>query len=243
MSTRRLCLAAALTLAAAGASAQGRDTKFKLLVDGVYGMKIDYAESRSFQEFAETGSLDVDYSNDAGPGFMGALQFDFVPRFGIRVGFSAVKKDGAATYEGSFPHPLYFNRARSVSGEIAGTEYKETAVHLDAVFTAPAGRLDFSLFAGASRTKVEADLAGNVNKNEVYPFDEVSVSLVGFGASDTPIGFNGGAGLDFRFSDHLAFGAQFFYSSAKAKLVSPAGGTIEIDAGGSHATAGLRILF
>ncbi len=243
MNTKGLCLATVVTLLASGASAQGRDTRFKLLLDGVYAFKTDYSESRSFQEFVEDGSLDVDYVNDAGPGFMGALQWDFVPRFGLRMAFSSVKKDGAASFEGRFPHPLYFDRPRSVSGQIAATSYKETAGHLDLVFSASAGRLDFSLFAGASQTKVEADLAGSPAKNEVYPFDEVSVTIDRVRLSDKPTGWNGGAGLDFRFTDHVAFGAQFFYSAAKAKLVSPAGGTIEIDAGGPQVTAGLRLLF
>jgi opacity protein-like surface antigen len=237
-----LSLAAAWAIVAPPASGQARP-KFKLLLDGVYAFKVDYRESRSFVEFVENGRLDVDYANDPGPGFGAALQYDFVSAVGIRAAFSYVKRDGSARFEGSFPHPLYFDRPRSAQGELAGLSYKETSGHLDLVYTARAGRLELSLFAGGTAIKAEADLAGSVQKDEVFPFDAVSVSLTTVSASDSRIGWNGGAGLDVRFSDHVAFGAQFFYSRATARLPTAGGGTIELDAGGPHVTAGLRFLF
>lgn len=243
MNTKRLGLAAALLALTGGASAQSSDTKFKLLLDGLYAFKLDYNESRSIEEFAETGSLDVDYANEAGPGFGGALQFNFTPRFGIRAAGTYVKRDGTASFDASLPHPLYFNQPRSASGELSGLAYKETSGHLDLVLSGRSGRLDFSVFAGGSVIKVEADLVGGLEKTEVYPFDEVDVTLRAAPVSDSPIGFNAGAGIDYRFSDRVGFGAQFFYSRAKAKLAAADGATIEVDAGGPHVSAGLRFMF
>jgi opacity protein-like surface antigen len=237
-----LGFAVASAIVAWPASAQGRP-KFKLLLDGVYGTRVDFRESRSFEEFVEAGRLDVDYANDAGPGLAAALQYDFVSALGIRVGLTYAKRDGRGRFEGSFPHPLYFNRHRSASGELAGVSYEETSGHLDLVYTARAGRLDLSLFAGGSLIEAQAELAGNVEKNEVFPFDEVRVSLPTVSASDSSFGWNGGAGLDVRFSRHVAFGAQFFYSRATARLPTAAGASIALEAGGSHVTAGLRFLF
>lgn len=243
MDTKRLGLAAALLALSGAASAQSADTKFKLLLDGLYAFELDYSESRSFDEFAETGSIDVDYANDAGPGFAGALQYNFTPRFGVRAGASYVKRDSTASFEASLPHPLYFRQPRSASGELSGLAYKETSGHLDLVVGGSSGRLDFSVFAGGSLIKVEADLLGSLEKTEVYPFDEVEVTLRAAPVSDSPFGFNAGAGLDYRFSDRVGFGAQFFYSRAKAKLAAADGATIEVDAGGAHVTAGLRFMF
>jgi opacity protein-like surface antigen len=243
MTPKGIAITLVLALGAAGASAQSADTKFKLLVDGLYGFSIDYSESRSFEEFAESGSVDVDYTNDAGPGFGGALQYSFTPRFGVRAGASYVKRDGSASFTASMPHPLYFDQPREASGELTGLSYKETSVHLDLVVGGRSGPLDFSLFAGGSLIKVEADLASSLDKTEVYPYDEVDASLRTTSASDSPFGFNVGAGLDYRFSDRFAFGAQFFYSAAKAKLPAADGATLEVDAGGAHVTAGLRFMF
>lgn len=243
MNTKRFGLAVVLALLAGSASAQSSDTKFKLFLDGVYAFKIDYSEARSFDEFAETGSLNVDYTNDAGPGFAGALQFNFTPRFGLRAGASFVSRDGQARFSASLPHPLYFNQPRSAEGDISGLSYKETAIDVDLVVGGQSGKLDFNLFAGGSSVKVEADLVGGLQKTEVYPYDEVEVTLPTASASDSPFGFNVGAGLDYRFSDRVAFGAQFVYRSAKAKLEAADGATIEVDAGGPQVSAGLRFMF
>jgi opacity protein-like surface antigen len=243
MNSGRIGLSLVVAFLAADASAQPADTRFKLLVDGVYAFKLDYGEARSFEEFAEAGSLAVDYANEAGFGFGGGLQFDLTPRIGARAFVSYVNRDGTASFEASLPHPLYFDQPRSVSGELSGLAYKETSFDLDLVFTGRSGPLDFSLFAGGSLIKVEADLAGRLVKNEAYPYDEVDASLGTASVSDSPIGFNAGAGLDFRFSARVAFGAQFLYRNAKAKLATSDGGTLELDAGGPHVTAGLRFMF
>ena len=235
---------AALALLARPAGAQDRDPKFKLFVDGVYAFKLDYTESRSFEEFTEIGSASVDYAQDAGPGFGVAFQWRFLQRLAVRGAFTYVMRDGTAHYDASFPHPLYLNRPRSVGGEVPGLSEKETSVHFDLVFTGQAGRVDFSLFGGGSLIKVEAELLTSFTRNEVYPFDEVTVTAVGQATvSDTPFGFNVGAGADWRLSSRVAVGAQFFFSRAKAKLATPSGGSLEIDAGGPHVTLGVRLMF
>ena len=128
----------------------------------------------------------------------------------------------------------------SAEGDISGLSYKETAIDVDLVVGGQSGKLDFNLFAGGSSVKVEADLVGALQKTEAYPYDEVSVTLPTASVSDSPFGFNVGAGLDYRFSDRVAFGAQFVYRSAKAKLETTDGATIEVDAGDVEAGFGER---
>jgi opacity protein-like surface antigen len=90
---------------------------------------------------------------------------------------------------------------------------------------------------------VEADLTDSIQKAETYPYDTVSItSVTSTTVSDSPFGFNVGAGIDFRLSDHVALGAQFLFSRAVARLEAP-GSTIEVDAGGGHVTGGVRIKF
>lgn len=243
MSIGRIGTGLVLALLADGAQAQGRDAKFKLLLDGLYGFELEYGETRSFQEFAETGSLDVNYASDAGPGFGVGLQWNPTPRFGLRASGTFVKRDGSASFVGRLPHPLYFNRPREVAGELTGLAYKESSGHLDLVFAAGSGKLDVSLFAGGSLIKVQADLAGRLEKTEAYPYDEIDASLRPTSVSDSPFGFNAGIGLDYLFSDRLAFGAQFFFSRATAELATSDGASLEVDAGGPHVSAGLRLMF
>jgi len=47
---------------------------FTVLLDGVYGLSIEFDETRTFEEFVEEGSLDNHYAFDAGFGAYGALQ-------------------------------------------------------------------------------------------------------------------------------------------------------------------------
>jgi len=228
----------------APSQAHTRDTKFKLLLDGGIGFSIDYSESRTFQEFVETGSLTTSYTNKSGPGFLGGLEYALTQHVGLRAAFSYMTRDGSASWTGSFPHPLYFNQPRSASGDVTSLSYSETSVHLDAVFTTRAGPLDLSLFGGGSLIKVSADLLGTPQKTETYPFDQVTITAVPtVSASDSPIGLNVGGGVDYRINQRFAVGAQGLFSRAKAKLPSPGGGTVEVDAGGFHVTGGLRIRF
>jgi len=234
---------AALAFLARPAGAQQQEAKFKVLVDGVYASKLDYTETRTFEEFTETGSATVDYSQDAGLGFGVAFQWRFLQRLAARGTVTYVTRDGTAHYDASFPHPLYLNRPRSATGEVPGLSHKETSVHFDLVFAPRAGRVDFSLFAGGSLIKVETELLTSFTRNEVYPFDEVTVTVGQATVSDTPFGFNVGAGADWRLSSRVAVGAQFFFSRATAKLATPSGGSLEIDAGGPHITVGVRFMF
>lgn len=228
----------------AASKGQTRDSKFKLLLDGGIGFSIDYSESRTFQEFVETGSLTANYTNKSGPGFLGGLEYALAEHFGIRASFSYMTRDGSASWTGSFPHPLYFNQPRSASGDLSSLSYSETSAHLDAVFTTRAGPVDVSLFGGGSLIKVSADLIASVQKTETYPFDQVTITSVPTAsASDSPIGLNVGAGVDYKINQRFGVGVQGLFSRAKAKLPSPAGGTVDVDAGGFHVTGGLRIRF
>jgi len=217
---------------------------FTVLLDGVYGLSLEFDETRTFEEFVEEGSLDNHYAFDAGFGAYGALQYDFVRGLGVRAAFSFVKRTGTAEFQGSFPHPFFFGRHREASGEVADLSHTETSGHLDLVYTAHAGAVAVSLFAGGSVVKVEADLIGTIEKSEAFPYDTVDITgVTQTTANDSPFGYNVGAGIDFRISDNVGLGAQFFYSHAVAHLEAAPDSSIEVDAGGGHVTAGVRIRF
>ena len=220
------------------------EMRFTVLLDGVYGLSLEFDETRTFEEFVEEGSLDNHYAFDAGFGAYGALQYEFVRGLGVRAAFSYVKRTGTADFQGRFPHPFFFGQHREASGEVGELSHTETSGHLDLVYTAHAGAIAFSLFAGGSIVNVEADLIGSIEKSEAFPYDTVNITgVTQTTATDSPFGYNVGAGLDFRISDSVGLGAQFFYSHAVARLEAAPDGSIEVDAGGGHVTAGLRIRF
>src|SRR6185295_3169190 len=121
---------------------------------------------------------------------------------------------------------------------------KETAGHLNVVFFGHSGDLDLSAWGGVSLFQVEGDILTDVQYSEAYPYDTVTVTGTPTAKiDDSPIGFNVGGSVDFRFSKTIGLGVQARYSHAKAKLAGGDGPEIEVDAGGFQVGGGLRIYF
>src|SRR4029077_19967420 len=63
---------------------------------------------------------------------------------------SRFSKETAGTVSAQIPHPFFFNRARTVSGDASGLTRDETAVHLQALWMLPFGsRWRLALGGGA----------------------------------------------------------------------------------------------
>jgi hypothetical protein len=247
----RLVTASFLAAAATHAHAQSEDVladkKFRLVLNGAFGAgELAFSESRPFTLYLEPTTLDVQYEEQAGPGLDLGLQFNLVRHLGVLAGFSSVNRDGTGSYSTALPHPLYFNRPRSVSGSINALKYSETAGHLDLAVTGAAGAFEFTAFAGATFFQVKADVADAIQYSQAYPYDTVTAtSLPTKTLSDSPIGFNAGARLDFGFGKTRRFGlaAQARFSRATVKLVPTEGSSLSFDAGGLLASAGIRVAF
>ncbi|HUL78811.1 MAG TPA: hypothetical protein VL691_16220, partial [Vicinamibacteria bacterium] len=145
------------------------------------------------------------------------------------------------------PHPLYLNQPRTASASLSGYGYTEGAIDADVAFARAAGHLDWALFAGATLFQVEADLLGTPTYDEKYPYDTLAIaSTPSTRATDSPVGFNAGGRLDYRFGSSRRFGAgvQVRYSTASVKLKAvPAATEAGFDAGGLSIGAGLRVYF
>ena len=118
---------------------------------------------------------------------------------------------------------------------------------LDARTDRAAGHLDWALFAGATLFQVEADLLQRPTYDDVYPYDELSITATpSTTVKESPTGFNVGGRLDYRFGRSRRFGAgvQVLYSTASVKLkAEPAASEARFDAGGLSVGAGLRVSF
>jgi opacity protein-like surface antigen len=224
----------------------GAETRTALSLSGLYGLgSSSFRESRTFTQFAEAGRFDAGYQADPGPGFEGAVRQMLGRRFGLAVALGYLKRNESVAFSAALPHPLYFGRPRPASGSRSGMSYTETAGHLDLVFVPASGRhLEASLFAGVSLIKVRADLIDHIEYTQTYPYDTVTaVSAPSATIQDNPFGFNVGASLDGRLSQHIALGAQGRFSRAKARLHPSPGNTLGFDAGGFQIGAGIRFLF
>ena len=253
MSTRvtRFALLAALVAAPGTLGAQdepapvGEESRFTLMLDGAFDLgSLDFTDSRSFELFEENARFDARYEVGTGTGAGGGLQFAITPLIGVMASVSITNRDAEVAFAASLPHPLFFDQPRAVSGSVSGLSYKEQSIHVSLTLGGSTGKLDFTGFGGATFFKVEADLVGSIDFDQIYPFD--TVTLTGTSrvrAEDSPVGFHIGGRLDYRFSRHVGLGAQLRYSRAKAELSIPDVTSVEVDAGGAQAAVGIRFYF
>jgi hypothetical protein len=220
-------------------------SRFRFLVNGAFEpASLDYSEQRKFTEFVEESRIDAQYKDKAGPGFDLGLQFNFNRRVGVSASYSLVSRKGTGTYAADLPHPLYFNQFRKVSGNLSGLEYRENAGHLDLVGNLGSGKLGLAVFAGATLFSVQADLVDTIQYTHTYPYDAVTITGVPTKkVKDSPVGFNAGVRFDYKLGKTFGLGAQVRFSRATVKLVPTQGNSLDFEAGGLQAGAGLRVAF
>jgi opacity protein-like surface antigen len=226
--------------------AGGPAGRFTVTVIGLVGPpKLTFDESASFQQFVEAGTLEASHSNDLGIGGEVGLRYRFRERMGAEASFSFQKRDGTADFTARFPHPFFFNRHRVAEGSVDGLSYRELAGHLDFVYEKGSDKLTYAVFGGVSFFfNVEADVVGLPEYEHSFPFDTVAVTSVPIlGPSKSALGFNVGGDVGYRLTDRLDAGVRIRFSRAKVELDAAEGSTVELDAGGFSAGAGVRIRF
>jgi hypothetical protein len=256
-----VALLGALASSSSPALAQATDTtpvdlgplppRVRIVVNAAYwtGSGPTFRDTRQFEEYVEQTTIRTSYATQSGAfGPDASLQVSVFRGLGILVGYTQVSRDQTGTVDVTRPNPLYFDRPRQASAEIDDYRYRERAFHLDLAYGRSAGRqFDWSLFAGVSLFRVEADLLDSPVYDDVYPYDELRIqSTPGKRARSSPTGFNLGGRLDYRFggSGRFAVGVQFLYSTARVELqASPEAEKASFDAGGFQVGAGVRLYF
>jgi opacity protein-like surface antigen len=241
-------LALALSLLARPALADdpNRDdpNRFKILLGGGYQFgTATFEEAASYALYQEAAAIDTAYSAGSAPGLDLGAQFNALKHVGFAAALTIYSRDLEGADNASFPHPFFYNQPRLAAGTVSGKQ-KETAGHVNVVVLGRKGHVDLSTWAGVSFFKVECDLVQNVLYDQIYPYDSVTVTSTPIArVSDSPVGFNVGAGADWRFARHVGAGAQARYAHAKAKLGVPNATPVEVDAGGFHLGLGIRFFF
>jgi hypothetical protein len=237
-------IAVALLALAAPARAADDPYRIKVLVGGGFQLGTQsFGQTISLDQYQETATITGDYGAGTAPGADLGVQWNAFKHVGFSVAGTIYSRDLDVTYDASFPNPLFFDKPRSATGTVSGTQ-KETAVHANVVAFGRSGAVDLSAWAGVSFFKVEADLLQNVLYSQSYPYDTVTVTSAPTAkASDSPVGFNLGASADWRFARRVGVGLQARYARATAKFAVPNAPTAEVHAGGFQVGLGLRFYF
>jgi hypothetical protein len=219
--------------------------RVRILVNGLYNPTgIGFSDTSSFTSFLEEGTSTRSYDGGKGIVFEVGAIVGIHEGLGVMGSLELYQTDFDAVFEESLPHPLYFERPRTVSGEVTGLEYSEQVVHIDAVYTREFPKLTVDVFGGPSFFFTSTEILDTVTTTSEYPFDEAAVtSTSNRTIDDNPIGFNAGGALTWRLTEVVGIAVQARYSRATLGIAREGGEEIELDAGGFRVGGGIRLSF
>jgi hypothetical protein len=206
----------------------------------------DFGETVTFTENAESGTFSTDYEVKSGPAFNVSVGAGLWRNIGVGVGVTRFSKNTPTVLSASVPHPFFFNRPRSVDGDVAGLNREELAVHVQARATfVPNPRIQAVVFAGPSFFKVKQDVVNDFEVSETYPFDTATFSRgLTREVDESKIGFNVGADVGYFFTRQVGVGGSVQWAGTTIDAPASSGtGTFDIKAGGLQVGGGLRLRF
>jgi hypothetical protein len=192
-------------------------------------------------DFAEAAVIDTAYTTRAIPGFDAGGGVRVWRNLAVGLDVSRFSKASAGSVDAQIPHPFFFNRARTVTGDASGLTRDETAVHVQALWMVPLNdRWRLALAGGPSWFSVGQDLVSDVSVTQTYPYDTATfASATTVHRSASRVGFNAGADVSYRVRPHVGVGGGVTFSRASVPLDD----TVTVDAGGVRVIGGLRFGF
>lgn len=193
----------------------------------------------------ESGSTDVAYPIESGAIVDAGAAVRLWRGLGAGVAVSRFSHEGVAPTRSLVPHPFFFRRFREVIGDARGIERNEMAVHLQAQYALPpAGPVQVVVMGGPSVLRVEQTIVTRVNYTEEYPYDEAAFSGADTRRVDgSAAGFNVGADVRWMVTRHVGAGVLVRYTRATIDLAVADTRAREVEAGGAHIAAGVRLAF
>ena len=164
---------------------------------------------------------------------------------GFGIGVSRFGRSDPVPVSAQAPHPLHFNRHRSIAGMSSPLARSETAIHLQARVMAPAtDSVTVTVFGGPTVFNVKQQLVADVRFSHEYPYDAVRFSgAVHTREAGSSAGFNLGADVAYYLHSNVGLGLLVRYSRAALELHSADDAALDVRAGGLHAAGGLRLRF
>ena len=206
----------------------------------------DFGETVSFLENAENGTFSTDYDVKSGPALNISAGATIWRNIGVGVGVTRFSKSTPISLSASVPHPFFFNRAATMSGEVGGLKREELAVHVQARATfTPTPKIQAVVFGGPSFFSVKQGIVNDFEITETYPYDTATFSQgVTTTVDESKVGFNVGADVGYFFTRQVGVGGSIQWAATTIDAPASGGtGTFEIKAGGLQAGGGLRLRF
>lgn len=249
--TMRAALIAAVLVGAslpAYAQTPWEDRVFVNLSFGVDTGSEEISRSSTFTVYNEQGSIETTGTFGSFGIFDFAVGARVINNFAIGLAYHAGDTTGSGTYSASVPHPLFFDRPRTVTGSFDDAKRDEHATHLMFGYVLPLGeKYDVMVYVGPSWFHVSQQLVTNVTFTEVGPpYTDITVlpaiETVKKGATGYNVGVDGSYFLYTTDSYRIGVGGFLRFTGATADL-DVTGGTVSTDLGGTQLGFGARLRF
>lgn len=201
-----------------------------LAVGGGYRVTdASFTGSATKQIHAELGAYSTRYDVKPGIALDVSAGFALWRSFGIKLGLSTYQATTPGSFQAQIPHPFFFNRPRSVSGQASALQRRETALdlHVAGIF-APSRRVTVMVGAGPTFFSIKQDFVTDFTYGESYPYDTATFRSVSTKAeTESRMGFGAGAtvGVFLTKVVGIAAAAQF----AATEIQFPAAGDTPTD--------------
>lgn len=243
---RRLLACAVLALSAQPAFAQGAWTgRARVSFSG--GVQVDttrLSESITLTKNVELAPISAEMPKAAAPFIDGGVAVRLAGNIGVGLSISYLTNKDDADVTADIPHPFFFNRQRSISGQATDVQHNELATHLDLVYLVVSPRIDLALSGGASFFSVEQDFVSDVVYADVYPYDTASfVRAELTREKESKTGYNVGADVTWKLTPRWGIGGLLRFSRARIPFTIGDLDLGTITAGGLQAGAGIRVIF
>lgn len=233
--------------AAQGMGAATDDRVFMTIGFGVESGTSDTNDTKSYTLYDEAATTTVNTAWTSGSIFEGSLAVRVIRNFTVGVAYHQETNTTDAAISGSAPHPVFFNRPRSFTGEAGGLYRRENAAHLTFGWVVPVNdKLDVHVTAGPSFFRLQQDVVSDVTIAEGAGFTTVVAQPLVVEQKRSVVGFNAGADATYILwqNDNVRLGAGGFVRFAGATtdvrlLVSD----VETKVGGVQFGFGGRIRF
>ena len=204
-----------------------------------------FGSTTQVEEFFETGSRTVNYTTARRPALDAGAGVRVIRRLFVGGAVSAFAGVTSGDLTAEIPHPLQFNRKRSLSAPVADLERQELGFHIQAATLVPISRrLRVLIAGGPTLFRVRQELISAISYEQEFPYETVAF---GSAATEfqarTAVGFHAQAGLTALFSRRLGADVLVRYSKAKTAFDGSDGSTFDAEVGGVQLGIGVRAIF
>lgn len=233
---------------AAAQSTQWTDRGYFGLNFAVESGSTDLNGSKTYTLYDEQARLETTGKGEAGPFLDLSAGARVWRNFSVGIGFQTLSSKSDAAVTGSIPHPLFYDRSRSINETVPSLKRNEHAVHLQFGYTFPINeKLDVMVYGGPTFFRVSQDVISDVTVGERgAPFDSVIAQTTVTRLKENPVGGHIGADVTYKLTSFnkvgLGVGGFLRYAGASTTL-RVLETDVDSNVGGMQFGVGLRARF